>query len=288
MLVQKKPIQVVAYNPLWPDQFTQEANRLTDALGPNVIDIHHIGSTAVPELAAKNEIDMILVVHDLAATRALEKEGYTFKGEINIPLRYFFYKNDHLTTINLHVCPPNHGFIALNIWFRDWLRHHEEDKKRYQDLKYRILESADACIKRPGKLSNYTLKKNSFIKSLLQRSAYQGHIVNFCLHDEEWQYVKKAHQQLLSSNKKSNIPVTCHFTDPLHKHCILYQGTTIVSYLHLHLVSDTETVVMLQHPEYDPNSPLFCTLKQWLTLQGYTKISIPGTNAHTPISFPSN
>src|SRR5271170_541544 len=60
-----KEIEVVPYNPDWPKLFDAEAAKIKQALGPNCIAIHHIGSTAVPNLAAKPIIDILPVVLDL-------------------------------------------------------------------------------------------------------------------------------------------------------------------------------------------------------------------------------
>ena len=85
----RKTIQVVAYDPNWPHVFEKEAGLIKQALGDNCLQVHHIGSTSVPGLAAKEDIDICVVVQHLQKNL----ENYTFKGEINIPLRYFFNKN---------------------------------------------------------------------------------------------------------------------------------------------------------------------------------------------------
>lgn len=59
-------IKVVSYDSNWPVQFEQEAEQIKKALGSNCIEIHHIGSTSVPDLVAKPVIDMIPVVLDIA------------------------------------------------------------------------------------------------------------------------------------------------------------------------------------------------------------------------------
>ena len=56
-----KSIQVVPYDPTWPQIFLSEAMLIKQALGENALAIHHIGSTSVPELAAKPKIDIIAV-----------------------------------------------------------------------------------------------------------------------------------------------------------------------------------------------------------------------------------
>ena len=86
-----KKIEVVPYDPSWPQQFEQEAEKLREALGQEVVAIHHIGSTSVPGLDAKRDLDTLLVVKNLNSSLLLQDVGYIFKGEFNIPLRYFFF-----------------------------------------------------------------------------------------------------------------------------------------------------------------------------------------------------
>lgn len=73
-------VKVVPYDPNWPRQFSQEAQAIKACLGDNCIEIHHIGSTAVPGLAAKPVIDMLPVVLDVTEVDSvndlMQKLGY--------------------------------------------------------------------------------------------------------------------------------------------------------------------------------------------------------------------
>jgi GrpB-like predicted nucleotidyltransferase (UPF0157 family) len=73
-------VAIVDYDPTWPDQFEELAAALRRQLGPAAISIDHIGSTAVPGLAAKDVIDLQVTVADLAqADRlapAFQQAGY--------------------------------------------------------------------------------------------------------------------------------------------------------------------------------------------------------------------
>ncbi len=61
-------VQVVPYSPAWPQLFQEEKGRLEMALGSSIYDIEHVGSTAVPGLAAKPIIDIIASVNSLEVT----------------------------------------------------------------------------------------------------------------------------------------------------------------------------------------------------------------------------
>ncbi len=97
-------IEVVPYDPDWPEVFEATSKLIFQALGQNCVAIHHVGSTAVPGLITKAKIDIIAVVKDTAlVAQALEPLGYQYKGEYNIPFRLFFAKRGGSPEINLHV-----------------------------------------------------------------------------------------------------------------------------------------------------------------------------------------
>ena len=62
MIIKIKYIEVVPYNPNWPKMFETENQQIKELLGDNAISIHHIGSTAVEGLAAKEELDILCIV----------------------------------------------------------------------------------------------------------------------------------------------------------------------------------------------------------------------------------
>ena len=103
MTTTTKPIEVVAYNIDWPMIFEIESSAIRQALGTNCLEINHIGSTAVPELIAKPIIDIIAVVKNPQdSINPLESIGYNYRGEMNIPFRFYFSRKTG-TIIHLHV-----------------------------------------------------------------------------------------------------------------------------------------------------------------------------------------
>ena len=78
-------VRVEPYNPGWPAAFQREAARLRPVFGKNLVALHHIGSTAVPGLAAKPILDIMPVVWELEQvderTRQFERLGYECLGE---------------------------------------------------------------------------------------------------------------------------------------------------------------------------------------------------------------
>jgi hypothetical protein len=107
-----KQIEVVAYNCNWPIVFEAEANLIKTAFGGNCVAVHHVGSTSVNGLSAKPIIDIIAEVKNgTLSINQLEKIGFVYKGEWNIPFKYGFTKRGQ-TSINLHVYEENHPTIT--------------------------------------------------------------------------------------------------------------------------------------------------------------------------------
>ena len=190
-----KIIEIVPYNPLWPQMFEDEMARIEQALGSHCLEIHHIGSTSVPGLSAKEDLDILCIVDDLKSSLSLQNTGYIFKGEFNIPLRCFFSKNTPSSKVNLHVVEPGHGFIALNLYFRDYLRSHEEARHSYSTLKHRLISDPASFERGKYGFPKYTLEKNKFIKSILDQTGFSGLVMNFCMHEEEWAAIRTFRQK---------------------------------------------------------------------------------------------
>ena len=113
-----KKIEVVPNDPNWLSIFEAEAAQIKKILGNNCIALHHVGSTAIPGLAAKPKIDIIMVVRDLFFQASeLEAIGYKYRGGFNIPLRKCFTIRTADRNINLHVFEENDPEIELNILF---------------------------------------------------------------------------------------------------------------------------------------------------------------------------
>src|SRR5512145_273306 len=102
------PVVIVDYDPSWPDVFEDLRARLLRALGDLVMAIEHVGSTAVPGLAAKPIIDIDVVipsVSDLpAAIQRLAEIGYAHRGDLGVPGREAFSQPADLPRHHLYVC----------------------------------------------------------------------------------------------------------------------------------------------------------------------------------------
>jgi GrpB-like predicted nucleotidyltransferase (UPF0157 family)/GNAT superfamily N-acetyltransferase len=244
MSTQKTTIEVVPYNSIWPHQFEEEARIIKQALGKNCIEVHHIGSTSIPNLTAKSDIDILCIVNKLSDSLSLQDFSYIYKGELNIPLRCFFSKNTPKKKVNLHVVELGHGFISMNLCFRDYLRAHKAARLAYANLKIELLKDPKSHQKIDGKFCVYTLRKSSFIKGILKEAKFNDFCLNFCMLDEEWKaYHRIREEQIFNPINivyDRNHPT---ISDSSHFHFVLYKGTTIVTTAHIELLNNKEVII---------------------------------------------
>lgn len=132
------PVEVVAPDPMWSATYAALADRVHAALGARVLAIEHVGSTAVPGLAAKPVIDIDLTVVDSAAESAyvpdMEADGWVLR------IREPEFEEHRLLRLedpecNLHVWSPGPPEPQRHRLFRDWLIAHPEDRERYAAAK---------------------------------------------------------------------------------------------------------------------------------------------------------
>lgn len=231
-----KDIRVVPYNPNWPKQFEAEAAAIKQALDSNCLAVQHVGSTSVPHLKAKPKIDIIAVVKDPAQTvTPLENIDIQYRGEYNIPLHYGFSKRGAVD-VNLHVYPEGHPEIELNLTFRDFLRSHPKEREEYAALKEEILKDASSFFRSASRLPNYTIRKSSFIKSLLKKAGFKQPRMLKCSDAEEWSKAKQFRKEQFPEKD----PYSSTFNHPKHEHLSLYLGTEIIGYAHLEILSNDQ------------------------------------------------
>jgi len=134
-----RDMSVAPYSPKWPTAFAAEAARLRMALGDLVVRIHHIGSTAVPGLAAKPVIDILLEVRDLsqldASDRVMESLGYLPRGEYGIAGRRYYPKGGDARSHHVHAFVVGDEHVAKHLAFRDFLRSHPAVAAAYAETK---------------------------------------------------------------------------------------------------------------------------------------------------------
>jgi GrpB-like predicted nucleotidyltransferase (UPF0157 family) len=153
------------YDPKWPQQYANEEARLRPIFDSALVEIHHVGSTAVPELAAKEEIDILGVINLTGSvedwSHSLEMLGYRRGGDLS-PGHHFFKRDvNGVRTHKLHICREGHVQISRMLRFRDHLRRHPADRLKYQELKLRLQRENTRGIQ------EYLVAKDPFIRSVL-------------------------------------------------------------------------------------------------------------------------
>lgn len=154
----------------WKGDFEQEAVRFKIALGPALIALHHIGSTAIPGLHAKPIIDLMAEAVSLEALdahcREMERLGYEAMGEFGIPGRRYFRKDSGagVRTHQVHAFAAGSPHLARHLAFRDYLRQHPGTAREYGALKLRLAESCR------GDVENYIEGKDVFVKDVERRA----------------------------------------------------------------------------------------------------------------------
>ena len=162
------PVIVLDYDPNWPGVFQSLRKQIADALGGMAAAIEHVGSTAVPDLAAKPIIDIdVLLVSETMLPAAIERIGslgYIHRGNLGIPEREAFLAPANDPPHHLYVCPPCSAEFRRHMAFRDYLRAHPKDAKIYGDLKIALAERF-----RKDR-SAYNTAKHEFVAELTSRA----------------------------------------------------------------------------------------------------------------------
>ncbi|MFJ9392434.1 GrpB family protein [Nocardioides sp. NPDC101246] len=137
-------IEVSDYDPAWAARFValreEYAAALSDA-GVPVVAIEHVGSTAVPGLAAKPIIDCDIVVraeHVEAASAVLVSLGFEARGELGIPQRWAFWEPARLVGTNTYVIVEGSLALHNHLAVRDVLRSDPSLRDEYGEVKKRV------------------------------------------------------------------------------------------------------------------------------------------------------
>jgi len=167
-----RKVEVVPHDPKWQEVFEVESQRVTDALGENVVAIHHIGSTAIPGIYAKPIIDLLIEVKDIVKmdrqSSSMESLGYEVMGEFGILGRRYFRKNSQegVRTHHIHTFKVGSEQVERHLSFRDYMIAHPEDAQRYSELKRRLAREY------PANIDGYVNGKDGFIQEMDKKAAW--------------------------------------------------------------------------------------------------------------------
>lgn len=130
------------HNPLWAKRARDESAALADVFTSNLIEVHHIGSTAIPGIRAKPIIDLMPVVRNMAILDTvrdqIERSGYEWLGEYGLEGRRYLIKNDPATEqrlVQAHCYQRGSPEITRHLAFRDYLIKHPLLAAEYERIK---------------------------------------------------------------------------------------------------------------------------------------------------------
>jgi GrpB-like predicted nucleotidyltransferase (UPF0157 family) len=164
---ERVPIVIADPDPAWPARFAAVRDRVRAALGARALDVQHIGSTAVPGLAAKPIVDVLLTVADVADeggyAGALEAAGFALR--VREPGHRMFRTPGR--DVHLHVYEPDSPEVA-DLDLRDRLRHSADDRALYAATKREL-------ARRPwADMNEYADAKSDVIAGILGRARSSG------------------------------------------------------------------------------------------------------------------
>ncbi|ASN07426.1 hypothetical protein CFK40_15980 [Virgibacillus necropolis] len=162
-------VVVTKYDENWVKLFDEEAAKIREVLSDEIVDIHHIGSTAVPGLQAKPIIDIMPTVKDIERldtyNTKMAEIGYEPLGENGIPGRRYFRKGGENRTHQIHTFQSdNDSEIERHIAVRDYLRSHKKDLLEYGKLKEQLASEF------PKDIEGYCDGKDDFVKKLERKA----------------------------------------------------------------------------------------------------------------------
>jgi len=137
---QRLPIVVAPGDPAWPAEFEKLKEYLLTVADGLVTEIHHVGSTSVPGLAAKPILDVDIEIETMQEFGQLKERlaelGYRHEGNLGIEGREAFrYDTTRFMEHHLYVCPSDSPELERHLAFRDYLRASPDQVRAYGELK---------------------------------------------------------------------------------------------------------------------------------------------------------
>lgn len=162
-------VPIEPYRPGWPVAFEAERRLLEPVIGEYVVGgIHHVGSTAVPNLPAKPIIDILAGVHDLDSARPcidlVAPLGYVYAPCLADEMHWFCKPHPSRRTHHLHMVPAGSPRYRDELRFRDYLRAHRDSRDEYARLKRGL------AVKFRQDREGYAEGKSEFVRDVLRRA----------------------------------------------------------------------------------------------------------------------
>lgn len=163
-----RKVELVPYSPIWEKYLEKEEQNLRNILRNNLIEVIHVGSTAIPTISAVPTLDILCVVHTLDGIslfkNEFERRGLSWRKDYEIKNRLYLERispvgDSHLS--HIHILDKSNEEIMDFIDFKEYLIQEPEVAKKYHDLKVSLKE------KHGDNIDLYDVFKSDFIKMIL-------------------------------------------------------------------------------------------------------------------------
>ena len=168
--LKKGQLKIMDYMEEYPIIYEKEKEELLKLYGDRITSIDHVGSTSIKGIKSKPIIDIMIQTDDLKdfisfTESNIEGDIYTVKKEPTAGGDYLIRKEeDGVVKSFIHVYETGDANGISLILFRDYLNNHEEERKKYDDLK------KDLISKYKDDKPKYTLGKNNYIKDIIKKA----------------------------------------------------------------------------------------------------------------------
>jgi GrpB-like predicted nucleotidyltransferase (UPF0157 family) len=161
---EERELVLVDYVPMWASRFARERVRIVEALGEVARRVEHVGSTAVPGLAAKPIVDILVAVDDPDDEYGYLKamEGADYELRVREPGHRMFRTPER--DVHVHVWKGGSNDERRHLLFRDWLRQAPDDRELYESVKRRFVGE------RFTDMNYYARAKGPVIEEIMRRA----------------------------------------------------------------------------------------------------------------------
>lgn len=142
-----RPYELCEYDPAWVEQFEVAKTELEPLFGNNLVTVEHIGSTSVPGMVAKPQVDVLVIVYDLDQVAEMYEKfrelGYEPRGREYIGTGDEYVTKDSTDgrrLLSIHIYEDGHPQIAEYRELREYLTHNEAGRNKYNRLKKVLYE----------------------------------------------------------------------------------------------------------------------------------------------------
>ena len=162
--VPRNGVSLVNHNENWANEFKKAKKILENIHKDNIIDIQHVGSTAINGIMAKPLLDIAIMFKDISIInlKGMQENGYDYCGDTGVAGKYFFVLRgeDEVSLQHIHCYAEDSEYFAAQINFRDYINSHPEYAREYESLKQELYKQY------PDDRKKYTSGKVAFFNKI--------------------------------------------------------------------------------------------------------------------------